>query len=126
MRTPHFPLDILYSFFLTFLEAQHLLVTSAAGVAAASAVGMAVRAGVRTVVLTAFFNGFTEGDNAQARRTGTFHLGYGSHFMLSWWVVMFISEHIFIYMSRGRSLLLELQERSPSERLTIGQAPTTK
>jgi hypothetical protein len=80
MRSPHLPADILYSFFLTFSEAQHLLVAFAAGVTAASTVGMTVSAGARTVVLTAFFNGFTEGDNAQARRTGTFHLGYGSHF----------------------------------------------
>jgi hypothetical protein len=101
MQTPHLPLYILYSFFLTFSEAQHLFVAAAAGVAAACAVGMAVSAGARTVVLTAFFNGFTEGDNAQARRTGTFHLGYGSHFVFSWWVLMFISEHIFRYMSRG-------------------------
>jgi hypothetical protein len=64
MRTPHLPLDILYRFFLTFWEAQHLFVASAAGVAAAGAVGMAVSAGPRTVILTAFFNGFSESDNA--------------------------------------------------------------
>jgi hypothetical protein len=89
MRTPHLPLGRLYSFFLTFSEAQQLVVASAAGVAATGAVGMAVSAGAGTVVLTAFFNGFSQGDNAQARRTGTFHLGYGSHFALSWWVACY-------------------------------------
>lgn len=100
MRTLHLPLDLLYRFFLAWAEAQHLFVALAAGVAAAGAVGVAVSAGAGTVVLTAFFNGFTQADNAQARRTGTFHLGYGSHFVLSWWLLIFISEHIFICMSR--------------------------
>ncbi len=79
MRTAHLPLDILYRFFLTFAEAQQLLVALAAGVAAAAAVGVSVCASSGTVGFAAFFDRFSEADNAQARRTGAFRLGDGGH-----------------------------------------------
>jgi hypothetical protein len=66
-----------------FLQSQ-LFVASTAGVAAAATVGMAVCTSSGTVVLTAFFNRCSEVDNAQAGRTGAFHLGDGGHFALSW------------------------------------------
>lgn len=84
MRCLHLPSDILYGCFLTFSEAEYLFVTLAAGVTAAATVGVAVSASSRTVGFAAFFDGFSEADNAQARRTGAFHLGNGSHFTF-WW-----------------------------------------
>ena len=54
--------------------------------AAAAAAGVAVSAGTGTVCFALFFNGVTEVDNAEARRTGAFHLGDSSHFRLSSWV----------------------------------------
>jgi len=84
MRTLHLPLDLLYRFFLTWAEAQHLFVALAASGPTAAAVGVAVGPGAETVVLTAFFYGCTQADNAQARRTGTFCLGCSSHFAFSW------------------------------------------
>lgn len=80
MQELHPPADRLARF---FLQSQQLFVAGATCVTAAAAVGMAVGTGIRTVVLTAFFNGFAEVDNAQARRTGTFHLGDGGHVALS-------------------------------------------
>ena len=70
--------------------------------AAAAAVGVAVSASTGTVCFALFFNGVTEVDNAEARRTGAFHLGYCSHFSFSWWVCLslIIYEHIFRYKSR--------------------------
>jgi hypothetical protein len=115
MRTPHLPLDILYRFFLTFWETQHLFVASAAGVTAASAIGMTLSAGAGTVVLTAFFNGFSQADNAQARRTGTFHLGYGSHFcVLLVGGCLYLYLNIYSYICQGDvKKLLQNQCRSP-------------
>ena len=45
--------------------------------AAAAAAGVAVSASSGTVCFALFFNGVTEVDNAEARRTGAFHLGDG-------------------------------------------------
>jgi hypothetical protein len=71
-------------------------------VAAAAAVGVTLSAGTGTVGFALFFNGVTEVDNAEARRTGAFHLGDGSHFSFSSWVCfsILIYEHIFRYESR--------------------------
>ena len=70
--------------------------------AAAAAVGVAVSASSGTVCFALFFNGVTEVDYAEARRTGAFHLGDGSHFRFSSWVCLYIIiyEHIFRYKSR--------------------------
>ena len=70
--------------------------------AAAAAVGVAVSANTGTVCFALFFNGVTEVDYAEARRTGAFHLGDSSHFSFSWlvWFSMLIYEHIFRYKSR--------------------------
>ena len=70
--------------------------------ATAAAVGVAVSANTGTVCFAIFFNGVTEVDNAEARRTGAFHLGDGSHFSFSSWVCfsILIYEHIFRYASR--------------------------
>jgi len=87
-------------------------VALAAGVAAAGAVGVAVSAGAGTVVLTAFFYGCTEADNAQARRTGTFHLGYGSHFLLSWCLSLYLNTYSYVCQGNVKSLL-QNQCRSP-------------
>ena len=84
MQELHPPSDRLDSFSLNFPEPQQLFVAGAACVTAAAAVGMAVCTGIGTVVLTAFFNGGAEVDNAQARRTSAFHLGDGGHFAFSW------------------------------------------
>ena len=51
--------------------------------AAAAAAGVAVSTSIGTVRFAAFFDGFSEGDNAQARRTGAFHLGNGGHLTFS-------------------------------------------
>ena len=69
---------------------------------AAAAVGVAVSANTGTVCFALFFNGVTEVDNAEARRTGAFHLGDGSHFSFSSWVCfsLLIYEHIFRNWSR--------------------------
>ena len=74
----------------------------AAGVTAALTVGVAVSASTGTVCFALFFNGATEVDNAEARRTGAFHLGDGSHFSFSSWVCLsiLIYEQIFRYESR--------------------------
>ncbi len=66
MRCSHLPLDRFYGCFLTFSEAEYLFVALAAGVAAAAAVGVAVCASSRTVLLTIFLDGFSEADSAQA------------------------------------------------------------
>lgn len=84
MRCLHLPLDRFCGDFLTFFEAEYLFVALAAGVTAAGAVGVAVSASTGTVRFATFFNGFSEADNAQARRTGAFYLGDGSHFTF-WW-----------------------------------------
>ncbi len=70
--------------------------------AAAAAVGVAVSANTGTVCFAVFFNGVTEVDYAEARRTGAFHLGDGSHFSFSSWVCLsiLIYEHIFRHKSR--------------------------
>jgi hypothetical protein len=86
MRWLHLPLDRLYGCFLTCSEAEYLFAALAAGVAAAATVGVAVSAGTGTVGFATFFDRFTEADNAQARRTGAFHLGDSSHFTFSWCV----------------------------------------
>ena len=98
----HLPLDRLWSCGLTFSEAEYLLAALAAGVAAAAAAGVAVSASTGTECFALFFNGVTEVDNAEARRTGAFHLGDGSHFSFSSWVSfsILIYEHIFRYKSR--------------------------
>ena len=69
---------------------------------AATAAGVAVSASIGTVCFALFFNGVTEVDNAEARRTGAFHLGDGSHFSFSSWVCLsiLIYEQIFRYKSR--------------------------
>ncbi len=71
--------------------------------AAAAAAGVAVSASTGTECFALFFNGVTEVDNAEARRTGAFHLGDGSHFSFSSWVCfsILIYEHIFRDWSRG-------------------------
>ena len=71
----------------------------AAGVAAAAAVGVAVSASIGTVCFAVFLNGVSEVNNAEARRTGAFHLGDGSHLRFSSWVCLslLISEQIFRY-----------------------------
>jgi hypothetical protein len=71
-------------------------------VATAAAVGVAVSASAGTVCFALFFNGVTEVDNAEASRTGAFHLGNGSHFSFSSWVYfsILIYEQIFRYKSR--------------------------
>ena len=79
----HLPLDRFSRFFLTFAEAQQLLVALAAGVAAAFAVGVSVSASGGTVLFASFFYGLRQADGAQARRTGTFCLGCCSHFAFS-------------------------------------------
>jgi hypothetical protein len=55
-------------------------VAAAARVAAAGgSFRMLVGAGVAAKVLVVFCDGLASVDNAQARLTGTFHLGNGSH-----------------------------------------------
>ena len=70
--------------------------------ATAAAVGVAVSASAGTVCFALFFNGVTEVDNAEASRTGAFHLGDGSHVSFSSWVCfsLLIYEHIFRDWSR--------------------------
>jgi hypothetical protein len=82
-------------------EAEYLLVALAAGVAAAAAVGVAVSASTGTVRFATFFDGFTQVDNAQARRTGAFHLGDGGHFRFSWWIRFHIYLNIYSDISQG-------------------------
>ena len=67
--------------------------------AAAAAAGVAVSASTGTVCFALFFNGVTEVDYAEARRTRAFHLGDGSHFRFSSWVCfsILIYEQIFRY-----------------------------
>jgi hypothetical protein len=77
----HLPLDRVYGCFLTCSEAEYLFAALAAGVAAAAAVGVAVSASSGTVGFAAFFDGFTEADNPQARSTSAFHLGDSGHFI---------------------------------------------
>lgn len=85
----HLPLDRLYGCFLTCSEPKYLFAALAGGVAAAAPVGVAVSASSGTVVFATFFDGFTEADNAQARRTGAFHLGDSGHFTFSWFVLVY-------------------------------------
>ena len=79
MCRAHPSIDIFNNLHLTFCQFPALVVASTACVSTASAIGMTLSTGIRAVVLTAFFDGFGECNDAQARRTGTFHLGYGSH-----------------------------------------------
>lgn len=82
----HLPLDRFYGCFLTGSEAEYLFAALAAGVAAAATVGVPVSASSGTIGFSVFCDRFTEADNAQARRAGTFHLGDSGHFTFSWWV----------------------------------------
>lgn len=70
--------------------------------AAAAAARVAVSASSGTVRFSAFFDGFSQADNAQTRRAGAFHLGDGGHFTFSWRVCLAIHiyEHIFRCKSR--------------------------
>ena len=90
MRFWHLPLDRFYGCFLTFSEAEYLFIALAAGVAAAATVGVAGGASSRTVGFSAFFDGFSQADNAQTRRTGTFHLVDSGHFTFSCSVFTYI------------------------------------
>lgn len=66
---------------------------------AAFPIWVTVGAGIATVILAVFFNRFAEGNNAQARLTGTFHRSYGGHGYLHKSVFFTITyEQLFRYL----------------------------